>query len=249
MVERVISREGKIFSKGGIDHIVHQTYYRSHDTEEADMSITKQETASFDVDPQLGFTPLIPDELPVAGGDEIGGELNFMATFATVRVGSKDAHAANAPWVVQGHENMLKPTGLPNADVTWVSHCVPGTEGFKLLPELPNPLAYDFYVWKGIEPDLHPYGAVFHDAGWLLSTGVSEYLKSKGIKRVIVGGLALDFCVKTTALQLVSQGFVVVLYLPACRGISQKGCDEALAEMKEAGILIVNNQQELADLA
>jgi nicotinamidase/pyrazinamidase len=61
--------------------------------------------------------------------------------------------------------------------------------------------------------------------------------------------LALDFCVKTTALQLVAAGFEVVLYLPACRGISEEGCDKALAEMKEAGIRIVNNQQELTDLA
>lgn len=213
------------------------------------MSINKQNTASFDVDPQKSFTPLCPDELPVKGGDEIAGELNFMATFASVRVGSKDAHAANAPWVVKGHENMLKPTGLPHADLTWVSHCVPGTEGFNLLNELPKPLEYDFFVFKGIEPDLHPYGACWHDFSNKLSTGVIEYLNSKGIRRVIVGGLALDFCVKTTALQLVTEGFEVVLYLPACRGISEEGCDKAIAEMQEAGILIVSNQQELEKLA
>lgn len=213
------------------------------------MSINKQKTASFDVDPQKSFTPLCPDELPVKGGDEIASELNFMATFASVRVGSKDAHTASAPWVVEGHENMLKPTGLPNADLTWVSHCVPGTEGFKFLDELPSPLEYDYFVWKGVEPDLHPYGACFHDSGSKMSTGVIEYLKAKGVEQVIVGGLALDFCVKTTALQLAKAGFVVVLYLPACRGISEQGCDAALAEMAHAGILVINNKQELTDLA
>ncbi|MBI6882605.1 nicotinamidase [Pseudomonas putida] len=213
------------------------------------MSINKQKTASFDVDPQKSFTPLCPGELPVKGGDEIAGELNFMATFASVRVGSKDAHTPSAPWVVEGHENMLKPTGLPNADLTWVSHCVPGTEGFKFLDELPSPLEYDYFVWKGVEPDLHPYGAAYHDAEWKMSTGVIEYLKAKGIEQVIVGGLALDFCVKTTALQLAKAGFVVVLYLPACRGISEQGCDAALAEMAQAGILVINNKQELTDLA
>lgn len=213
------------------------------------MTISKQQTASFDVDPQQSFTPLCPNELPVAGGHEIGVHLNFMAAFASVRVCSKDAHAANAPWVVNGHENMLKPTGLKHADVTWVSHCVPGTEGFKLLAELPQPLEYDYFVWKGVEPDLHPYGACFHDLDNKLSTGVIEYLKAKGIKRVIVGGLALDYCVKTTVMQLVTAGFEVVLYLPACRGISEEGSEKALAEMKAAGVLIVENQQELKDLA
>lgn len=212
------------------------------------MSVRKITTASFDVDPQKSFTPLCPNELPVSGGDEIGEELNFMATLASLRVGSKDAHAVNAPWVVESHDKMLQPTGLEHADLTWVSHCVPGTEGFKLLDVLPTPYEYDYFVWKGVEPDLHPYGACFHDLSDKLSTGVIEYLKAKGITQVIVGGLALDFCVKTTALQLAKAGFVVLLYLPACRGISEEGSVKALAEMAQAGILIVNNKQELTEL-
>ncbi|CAM3283096.1 nicotinamidase [Pseudomonas floridensis] len=213
------------------------------------MSATKIKTASFDVDAQKSFTPLCPDELPVSGGHEIGQALNVMATFASKRLGSKDAHAVNAAWVVDAHDKMLQPTGLRHADLTWVSHCVPGTEGFRLLDELPQPLDYDYFVWKGVEPDLHPYGAVWHDLDEKLSTGVIEYLRANAIERVIVGGLALDFCVKTTALQLVRAGFTVVLYLPACRGISEEGCTAALVEMTQAGILIAHNQQELTALA
>ncbi|MEE4232383.1 nicotinamidase [Pseudomonas viridiflava] len=213
------------------------------------MNAIRVKTASFDVDAQKSFTPLCPDELPVKGGDQIGAALNFMATFANLRIGSKDAHAANAPWVVDAPDKMLQPTGLKHADLTWVSHCVPGTEGFELLDELPRPLDYDYFVWKGVEPDLHPYGALWHNLDETLSTGVIEYLRSKGIERVIVGGLALDFCVRTTALQLVRAGFAVVLYTPACRGISEEGSLAALAEMANAGILIANNQQELTALA
>ena len=44
-------------------------------------------------------------------------------------------------------------TGLTNADVTWVSHCGPGTPGFALLDGLPDPIDYDYFVWKGVEPD------------------------------------------------------------------------------------------------
>ncbi len=118
---------------------------------------------------------------------------------------------------------MLQPTGLAHADVTWVSHCVPGTEGFTLLDELPTPYDYDYFIWKGVEPDLHPYGACYHDLHDKLSTGVIEYLKAQGVSRVIVGGLALDYCVKTTALQLLKAGLEVVLHLPACRGITRGG--------------------------
>jgi nicotinamidase/pyrazinamidase len=209
------------------------------------MTISKRLTASFDVDAQKSFTPLCPDELPVTGGDRIGGELNFMAGFASLRVGSKDAHASNPAWLVTGHENMLKPTGLKHADVTWVSHCVPGTEGFTLLDELPTPYDYDYFVWKGVEPDLHPYGACYHDLDNKLSTGVIEFLRAKGIEQVIVGGLALDFCVKTTALQLAEAGFAVLLYLPACRGISEQGGIDALAAMQKVGIRVIADQTGL----
>ncbi|ENO0239376.1 nicotinamidase, partial [Listeria monocytogenes] len=46
--------------------------------------------AAFDIDAQKGFTPLCPDELPVSGGDKIVPELNFMASLASLRIGSKD---------------------------------------------------------------------------------------------------------------------------------------------------------------
>lgn len=86
--------------------------------------------ASFDVDAQKGFTPLCPDELPVPGGDAIGAALNQLASRAALRLGSKDAHSPKAAWVVESAEQMLRPLAYPDADLTWVSHCVPGTPGF-----------------------------------------------------------------------------------------------------------------------
>ena len=50
------------------------------------MFVEREKTASFDVDPQRGFTPLCPKELPIAGGDEIAGELNEQANYSTCRV-------------------------------------------------------------------------------------------------------------------------------------------------------------------
>lgn len=212
------------------------------------MNISK--IASFDVDAQKSFTPLCPNELPVEGGDTIGSELNRMAAIASFRVGSKDAHTTQAPWVVNTHSDMLQPTGLEHADLTWVSHCVPGTEGFKLLDDLPQPLDYDYFIWKGVEPEFHPYGACYHDLSNKLSTGVIEFLKAKGVECILVGGLALDFCVKTTALQLAKANFIsVIVYLPSCRAISEAGAEEAILEMRAAGIKIANNYEELTKLA
>lgn len=201
--------------------------------------------ASFDVDAQKGFTPLCPSELPVPGGDTIVPALNQMATYAQVRIGSKDAHSPQAAWVVDSHAEMLRALPLANADLTWVSHCVPGTQGFELLDGLPAPLDYDYFVWKGVEPDLHPYGACYHDLAEKRSTGVIEFLRQNDVDLVLVGGLALDYCVKTTALQLRRAGFEVIVHLPACRAIASETAETACIAMREQGITLAASLEQL----
>lgn len=201
--------------------------------------------ASFDVDAQKGFTPLCPNELPVPEGDAIVPALNQLAARAQLRIGSKDAHSPQAAWVVPEHEQMLQPLPLANADLTWVSHCVPGTPGFELLDGLPAPLDYDYFVWKGVEPDLHPYGACYHDLAEKRSTGVIEFLRQNGVDLVLVGGLALDYCVKTTALQLRRAGFEVIVHLPACRAIASETAKTACLAMREQGITLAASLEQL----
>jgi nicotinamidase/pyrazinamidase len=213
------------------------------------MSFPKNKIASFDVDAQNGFTPICPNELPVVGGDQIAPELNFMATLAGFRVGSKDAHSPQAPWIDETGEKIAQPTGLPNADLFWPVHCVPGTLGYELLDTLPAETDYGYMVYKGVSTDLHPYGACYHDLHNKLTTGAIEVLRCNGIEKVLVGGLALDYCVKTTVLQLLAADFIVVLHLPACRAISAEGALEALVEMVAAGAVIAHNQDELTKFA
>ncbi|WP_278619546.1 nicotinamidase [Ectopseudomonas oleovorans] len=203
--------------------------------------------ASFDVDAQKGFTPLCPNELPVPEGDAIVPALNQLAARAQLRIGSKDAHSPQAAWVVPEHGQMLQPLPLANADLTWVSHCVPGTPGFELLDDLPAPLDYDYFVWKGVEPDLHPYGACYHDLAEKRSTGVIEFLRQNGVDLVLVGGLALDYCVKTTALQLRRAGFEVIVHLPACRAIASETAETACLAMREQGITLATSLEQLDD--
>ncbi len=202
--------------------------------------------AAIDVDPQKAFTPLCPNELPVNEGDIIGPALNAQARKANFRVLTKDAHQSKAIWTVDNHSQMLQPLVHTNADLTWVSHAVPGTRGFETIPELPAVTDYDFVVWKGIEADLHPYGACYHDIAEQLSTGLIEWLIAKEIDTVLIGGLATDYCVKTTALQLVkSKKFKVIVNLEACRGIATETIELAYKEMSQAGITIIQNINEL----
>ncbi|WP_144395355.1 isochorismatase family protein [Pleionea sediminis] len=202
-------------------------------------------TAAFDVDAQYSFTEECPNELPVKEGTQIVDGLNKNARIAKYRVGSKDAHSPKAIWIADDKKPMLTPINGENVDVTWNQHAVPGTPGFELIEGLPEPKAYDFFVWKGVELDMHPYGACYHDLSEKLSTGVIEFLKCQKVTSVIIGGLATDYCVKTTALQLAKADFNVIVNLEACRGIAEETVSQAIIEMKDAGIRIINTIDEL----
>ncbi|THB69674.1 MAG: nicotinamidase [Gammaproteobacteria bacterium] len=202
--------------------------------------------ASFDIDAQNTFTPVCPDELPVPEGDQIADELNKQARRASLRIGSKDAHSPRAVWVATDEKPQFSPIeNEPDADIRWVEHAVPGTKGFELIHGLPKVIDYDYFVWKGVEPNMHPYGACYHDLAGKMSTGVIEFLFAKGIKTVIAGGLATDYCVKTTVLQLLNAGFDVIVNLGACRGIAVDTVEQALEEMKSAGARFVTTAQHI----
>lgn len=159
---------------------------------------------------------------------------------------TKDAHHAAAKWLVDNPVDMLKPTGLPDADLTWVAHAMVGTRGYELLDGLPSAKEYDYCVWKGVDPELHPYGACFHDIEEKLSTGLIEWLRCQNTDTVIVGGLATDYCVKTTVLQLLKGGnWQVIVNEAACRGIAPDTIETAWQEMRSAGAIILKNAEEI----
>ncbi len=205
----------------------------------------KSEVASVDVHTQKSFTPLCPNELPVPEGHLIATELNQQAELASHRIGSKEAHHPKALWVADDSHPQLSPVSGDNVDVYWAAHSIVGTEGFNLIDGLPAITEYDYFIWEGIELDMHPYGICYHDQAEKLSTGVIEYLKQHQIKTVIVGGLATDYCVKVSAHQLVRAGFRVIINLGACRGLDVETTQLAIEEMQAAGIECIKNASEL----
>lgn len=206
----------------------------------------KQFVASLDVDAQNGFTELCPNELPIPDGHKIVDALNSQAALAKYRVGSKDAHPETALWVAtEKNPAFSELKDSKNMYHYWPIHCVPNTKGFELIAGLPHPKDYDYFVWKGIEPDMHPYGACYHDLQEKLSTGLIEYLHHKNVTTVLVGGLATDYCVKISVLQLLKEGFTVIVNLDACRGLDAFSTQKALKEMEIAGAKIIANITQL----
>lgn len=200
---------------------------------------TKENTASFDVDPQNTFTELCPLELPIKGGQTIVAALNKQATFARLRVLSRDAHSPLAKWIATDeHPQFSKIENEKNLDIYWNSHAIVGTFGFDLISGL-DIETYNYQVLKGVETNKHPYGACYQDLENKESAGVIEFLKQNNIKNVVVGGLALDYCVKETCLQLVSAGFTVYLNLSATKPVTELGGIKAIEELKKAGVITI----------
>ena len=75
-----------------------------------------------------------------------------------------------------------------------------------------------------------------------------EWLSHHQVSTVLVGGLALDYCVKTTALQLKQAGFEVIVNLAASRGIAPDTINTAMASMTSAGIKLAADYNELKNL-
>lgn len=198
--------------------------------------VNYQTTAVFDVDPEKGFSELCPDELPVAGALEIVPELLKNHAKGRLKLVSRDLHPPKAAWDAETPANMLEPVGLPNVDVKWNRHCVLGTAGVELLDGLPPVLEYDFQVNKGMDP----YGVFFHDVADTKTTGANEFLKCNDIDTLVVGGLALDFCVKKSVMQALDLGFKVVVNLASTRAVLPDTLDDVIAEMKQNGALFVD---------
>jgi nicotinamidase/pyrazinamidase len=192
--------------------------------------------ASGDVDPQRGFTEECPAELPVEGGHEIAGELNAQAQFAAYRWVSVEQHPTNAYWVASMYHPQLSPVvGIPGLDVYWNLHCASGTPGSWLLKGLPHMREYHFWAVKGTQPDMHPYGPCYQDQEETISTGLIEWNMARGVRVMILGGLAFDFCVRLAAKQLVAAGFTVILNLAATRAVDPASTEKVLKELTDLG--------------
>jgi nicotinamidase/pyrazinamidase len=113
------------------------------------------------------------------------------------------------------------------------------TTDARLHPDLlvsPN----DLVVRKGWQPFLDAYSA-FEDNGKLQSTGLSQQLRQEGISRVVVSGVALDYCVLYTAFDAVAEGFETLLARDATLPVTAAGGADAVQKLSRAGVQIVDS--------
>jgi nicotinamidase/pyrazinamidase len=159
--------------------------------------------------------------LEVPDGDAVVDPINRLAAQVPFVVATRDWHPPD-------HDSFREQGG------PWPVHCVRETGGAELHPRL-HTSELDAIVDAGREADHEGYSG-FED------TELERMLRDQGVDKVHIAGLALDYCVKETALDARRAGFDVVLHLGATRAINAApGDDErALAELREAGVEIVD---------
>lgn len=125
-------------------------------------------------------------------------------------------------------------SGIPQ--VMWPEHCIEGTEGVEFHKDL-DLSKLDKNFKKGQNPEVDSYSGFF-DNDKSSSTGLSEYLKSKGVEEIDIVGLALDYCVKFTALDGVNEGFKTNVLLKGTRAvnINPEDGEKSIKELIEAGV-------------
>lgn len=208
------------------------------------MEWNKKTAALIIVDVQNDFIP--GGALAVKDGDQVVPLINGLQRKFSHVLATQDFHpvdhgsfAANHPGKVPGE--LIELAGL--TQILWPVHCVQGTWGADFHPDLETK-SWESIFQKGKNPEVDSYSG-FYDNAKRGDTGLGNYLKSKGIEQVFVCGLALDYCVKFTALDAKDLGFDTALIVDATRAVNLSPTDgeKAIAEMKNAGITILTSQE------
>ncbi len=119
--------------------------------------------------------------------------------------------------------------------VLWPPHCVQGTEGARILVD--NNL-FRAVVQKGRDPRYDSYSGFQDDGGQ--KTEMDTILKLNEIKKLVVYGIATDYCVRATALDAARAGYRVIVVKELCRGVAPDTIEKALKEMQNAGVVIMD---------
>jgi nicotinamidase/pyrazinamidase len=185
------------------------------------------------VDVQNDFCP--GGALAVADGDRVVPALNrYIERFA----GAGLPVFATRDWHPEKTKHFKAYGGI------WPAHCIQGSRGAEFRADLR--LAPDaVIVSKGAAADEESYSGF--DGRDVRGAVLGELLRARGVKRIFVGGLATDYCVKHTVLDGLKQGFRVVVLADAARAVNlQPGDGErALDEMARSGAEKIGGVEEL----
>jgi len=196
------------------------------------------------VDVQGDFTAFKEGSLAVEGTDEkyvetVEENTQKLKTTGLPIFATQDWHPSSHVSFFANHPgkkpfDVIKLRGKDQ--VLWPPHCVQNTPGAEILLER---RWLDATVKKGMDPQYDSYSGFQDDGG--VKTDLEKFLKQEGIGKLIVYGIATDYCVRATALDGTALGYRVVLIRHLCRGVSPETSQKAIEEMKEKGVVVLDD--------
>jgi len=188
------------------------------------------------IDMQNDFCP--GGALAVPEGDQIVAPINALMPDFEAVILTQDWHPAGHSSFASAHEGKApyEMVEMPyGPQVLWPDHCIQGSLGAKFHTELHLDRA-DLILRKGFNPQIDSYSAFFEN-DHKTPTGLEGYLRTRGIERLVMVGLALDFCVNFSAVDAAKLGFEVEVREDLCRAIDLEGSLAAAREgMAAAGV-------------
>ena len=210
-------------------------------------TIMAKETAKIGVivvDVQGDFTKFKNGSLAVDGTDEafiklVDENTRRLKEAGFPIFGTLDWHPANHVSFYTTHPGkkpfeVIKIRGKDQ--VLWPPHCVQNTPKAEALL---NKKLFEAFVKTATNPQFEGYSGFQDDGG--KKSGLGKLLKKHKIKKVVVYGIATDYCVRATALDALALGYKVILVKNLCRGVAANTSQMAIHQMKVKGVVVLDD--------
>lgn len=192
------------------------------------------------IDLQLDFCP--GGALAVQEGDLIVPVINDLIKRADLVIATQDWHPADHVSFASNHagRSLYETITVDDIEQTlWPDHCVQGSSGADLHPELQLD-GCSLILRKGMSPTLDSYSA-FYENDRKTPTGLHGYLQELGVTDVDLCGLATDYCVHFSAVDAVNLGYGTTVILDAVRGVDvpEGNVAKSLTRLESLGVRLV----------
>jgi nicotinamidase/pyrazinamidase len=200
------------------------------------------------VDVQPTFMP--GGELPVAGGDAVVPVINHLLTRFAHAFATQDWHPPDHASFASMHPGRqpYDMIDMPyGKQVLWPDHALQGSANAALHRDL-DLTRVEVIIRKGFRRELDSYSAFFENDR-TTATGLDGWLRQRGFRRIVLAGLATDFCVAWSAEDAARLGYDVAIVEDACRGIGiplgagRTTLDEAREQLAALGVRFVGSSE------
>ncbi len=199
------------------------------------------------IDVQNDFIP--GGSLAVPEGNQIVGLINKLQEEFDLVIATQDWHPQDHSSFAVNHpgKNEFEKIELHGQEqVLWPVHCVQNSDGAKFHPDL-STARIETIFRKGTSKEIDSYSG-FYDNAHLKSTGLTGYLKEKGVDELYFCGLAAEYCVYFSVMDALKEGFSATLIEDATRPLDVEDFQQAKENILKAGGKIIKSGELISSI-